>query len=174
MFDLQILGVQYAKPDEFGDFSWMCEQDDFKDALFIFNDNENHHFTDVEGGGNAIMRKYNKYSQLAVPRSAGIPTGCLGEFHCGGYDELNTHVKKQIDDAIQEIKQLIHLHHYPLIIFSCDKNGFLGTGIFKVDPDVLKYITQQIYSLTINPVQNIRIETYSAYRFKNEVIPVIP
>lgn len=174
MFDLQIFGVQYAKPDEFGDFSWMCEQEDFKNALFIFNDNEEHHNTDIEGAGNAVMRKYNKYSQLGIPRSAGIPTGSYGLFHCGGYDELNLHVKTQIDNSIQEIIQLIRTYNYPLLIFSCDKNGLLGTGIFKVDPNVIKYITQQIYSLTINPVQNIRIETYSVHRFKDEVITVEP
>lgn len=126
----------------------MYHQDDYNDVLFIFNDNEEHHNTNRRGAGNAIMRKYNKYnSNLDRPRSAGIPTGTLED---GGYQELNSHVIVQVDNAIEEIKEIIKKYNYNKICYSAEKDGVLGTGIFTVDRSVLEYITTKIKELKNN------------------------
>ena len=125
-----------------GDFNWMIKQPEFDDILFIFNDNEEYHNTNVKGGGNAIIRKYNKYNtKLLKPRSVGIPTGTL---KYGGYNELNEHTKKQIDLAIDEIKEIIIKFNYKKICYSINKNGSFGTSIFDVDEKVKEYILNKI------------------------------
>jgi hypothetical protein len=128
-----------------GDFNWMANQPEYDDILFIFNDNEEYHHTNVIGGGNAIMRQYNKYNdELPKPRSAGIPTGTLV---CGGYDEFTDEIKNIIDESIKEIKEIIIKYNYKKIAYSSNEDGSLATAIFDVDKDVLKYIIQQIYKL---------------------------
>ena len=37
--NIQIYGTHNTK-DTFGDFNWMCNQDEYTYSLFIFNDNE--------------------------------------------------------------------------------------------------------------------------------------
>jgi phosphoribosyl-dephospho-CoA transferase len=123
----------------------MSHQPEFNDSLFIFNDNEEMHNTCTKGIGNAVMRVFNKHSTLEIPKSAGIPTGTLEE---GGYTELNEHTKKIIDDAINEIRELIEKYNYKYIFYSVDKNGKLGTSLFEVDLKVIDYIDQQIKSLS--------------------------
>ena len=127
-----------------GDFSWMIEQDIYNTCLFIFNDNEMHHNTSIRGGGNAAVRPYNKHNKLLPkPRSAGIPTGTIV-----GYDTLSAPVKGVIDSSIEEIKELLRTYKYETVYYSIDsKTGKLGTGIFRVGPDVTDYIDQQINSL---------------------------
>ena len=115
------------------------------DALFIFNDNEEYNQSCVRGGGNAIIRKYNKHSSLDRPRSVGIPTGTLED---GGYEKLTQKVKRIVDNSIEEIKYLLSNFKYKRLFFSSDNNGKLGTKIFVVDENVINYITKQIYSLT--------------------------
>jgi hypothetical protein len=128
-----------------GDFQWMIKQDEYKDILFIFNDNEECHNTNYRGGGNAVIRKYNIYNtKLEKPRSAGIPTGTLEN---GGYKELTDYVKKQIDTSIEEIKKIAKTYEYKKICYSSEKDGILGTGIFNVNRDVLIYITEKIKEL---------------------------
>jgi hypothetical protein len=154
MFNIQLIGVKFVKPNQFGDFNWMCQQDEYSDALFIFNDNEEYHDTCKGGAGNAIMRKYNKYSKLNKPKSAGIPTGTLEH---GGYQSLNVHSIKQIDNAFEEIIELVKVFKYKQIYYSSEPDGKLGTSIFNVDSKVIKYITNILFSLTTNPVQIIKI-----------------
>ena len=56
--------------------------------------------------------------------------------------------KKAIDKTIEEAKEIITKHSYKRVYYSATTpNGILGTSIFKVGDDVLKYITQQIKSL---------------------------
>ena len=123
----------------------MIKKDEYKDVLFIFNDNGEHHDTNRRGGGNAVIRKYNKFNnKLDRPRSAGIPTGTLED---GSYQELNEHVKKQIELSINEIKEIIQIYGYKKIYYSAKKDGVLGTGLFSMNRDVLVYITEKIIEL---------------------------
>jgi hypothetical protein len=139
-----IHGTTFTKTGQYGDFEWMSRQDTYKDSLFIFNDNEEDHATANPGGGNGVMRKYNKHSGLQVPKSAGIPTGKNGQ----GYDSLTESIKDIIQSAIDEITELIQKHKYKHIYYSSDENGLLGSGIFTVHPDVKKFITQLILKLS--------------------------
>lgn len=142
---VKVIGTIYEGRGKLGDFSWMVNQEEYKNSLFIFNDNIECHFRDNAGSGNAIMRKYNRYSKLEIPRSAGIPTGSLSK---DGFTELNDEVKFIVKASIQEIKDLISKYKYDTIYFSKDKNkDLLGTAIFEVNEDVLKYITKKIKKL---------------------------
>jgi hypothetical protein len=80
--DIVVSGKIFNGTGKDGDFGWMILQDQYRDVLFIFNDNVKQ-FTahqndslDPEGcspgGGNAIIRPYQC---LTPPRAAGIPTG---------------------------------------------------------------------------------------------------
>ncbi len=152
---LVLYGTIFSGPGKLGDFNWMCNQPEYVNALFIFNDNEEFHETCRAGGGNAIMRKYNKYNKnLEKPKSAGIPTGTLT---LGGYTQLDAHVIKVVDKAIEEIRELIKNYNYDGIYYAVAPNGKLGTGLFDVGKDVVEYIDGKINSLTKNPVKIIKL-----------------
>jgi len=149
---MQVIPNVYKGFNKEGDFDWMLDQEEYSDILFIFNDNEEYHDTNCRGAGNAVIRKYNKYNtKIPVPRSAGIPTGTLED---GGYQELNDHVKEQVDSAIEEIKEIIKKYSYTKVCYSAEKDGILGTGIFSVNRDVLIYITDKIKELELEFGQN--------------------
>ena len=127
----------------------MIKQPEFARSLFIFNDNETQ-FEDFHhgrlgglsaGGGNAIIRSY----QGTKPqRAAGIPTG-----DHGGYSELSPQVIQTIDRAIQYIRVLLQSGDYNEVVFSYDsKNDTLGTGIFKPQASVKKYIYDGLMKLS--------------------------
>jgi hypothetical protein len=141
---VKVIGTIYEGNNKLGDFNWMIKQAEFKNCLFIFNDNIEHHLSNRKGAGNAIIRQYNKHSNLVKPMSAGIPTGTLSK---GGFDELSEEVKILIDDCIIGIKELIQKYKYDTVYFSADKNGKLGTSIFEVNKDVIDYITEKIMML---------------------------
>jgi hypothetical protein len=142
---MKVTGTIFVKKNEIGDFIWMKDQKEYYNSLFIFNDNTEYHDTNKRGAGNALMRPYNKYNtSLEKPISAGIPTGSLKD---GGFMEFNKEVKKIIDDSFQEIRELIKKYNYSEIIYSTDKDGNLGTNLFEVNKDVIKYITFLIKSL---------------------------
>lgn len=142
---IPIYGIRFSKKDAFGDFNWMCKQPRYKRSLFLFNDNEEKHYTNQVGGGNAIIRKYNLYSGLKHPLAAGIPTGTLRD---GGYTKFDMRVKKIIDDSFLEIKCLLQLLEYDAIYYSVNEKKKLGTNIFKVNQDVLRYIENNIQDLS--------------------------
>ena len=142
---MEIIPIVFKKKGEYGDFDWMIQQFEYDDILFIFNDNEEYHFTNKIGKGNAIIRYYNCHNiKLIKPRSAGIPTG---NFKNKGYKILDTYNKKIIDNSINEIKLIIKKYEYNKVAYSADKNNILGTSLFKVDTDVLHYITNEIIKL---------------------------
>ena len=144
---IQIIGTVFKKSGEYGDFDYMIKSGKYENSLFIFNDNEKHHTTFKEGGGNAIIRKYNKFALPDKPRSAGIVTGQLPIMN-GGYKSFSNETKIKIDMCIDEIKKIITENKYQQIFYSADEeNGLLGTSIFKVNEDVIKYITNQIKNL---------------------------
>lgn len=150
-----VYGSVYTKPNTFGDFKWMLAQPQFKNALFLFNDNlEAFYSTSPSvrcsaGGGNASIRPF----QCTTPKRAmGIPTGSMIS---GGFASLNQvtspfkgTAKDAIDIAITNIRG--YLKSNPSITsvwYSATPNGQLGTGIFSVNPAVAGYITSQIRSL---------------------------
>jgi len=152
--NIPLYGTIYSGPNKLGDFNWMCQQQLYSNALFIFNDNEEFHDTCRQGAGNAVARKYNKYNEkLTKPQSAGIPTGTL-EF--GGYQQLDSHVISVVSNAIGEIKELLSKHKYDGIFYSVGANGKLGTGIFDVNHQVIDYIDEQIKQLSKQPVQLLK------------------
>ena len=153
MFYIQVIGIKFTSRNQYGDFYWMCMQNKYENSLFIFNDNEEYHNTCKKGLGNAIIRIFNKYSKLNKPMSAGIPTGTL---ILGGYDKFTPKVKKTIDNAFEEIIELIKIHNYDTIYFSSELDGKLGTSIFNVNPKVIMYITSRIYKLSFNHIQIVK------------------
>ena len=144
---IEIIGTVFKKKGEYGDFEYMIKSGNYENSLFLFNDNEKNHTSCKEGGGNAIIRKYNKFALPNRPRSAGIVTGQLPIIN-GGYKNFSNETKLKIDMCIEEIKKIINENRYQQVFYSADQeNGLLGTSIFKVNEDVIKYITDQIKSL---------------------------
>lgn len=150
---IQVIGVKYSCSGTFGDFYAMVGRESYEGCLFVFNDNEEHHNTCRPGAGNAIMRQFNKHSNYAIPASAGIPTGTL---KYGGYTNLNTRAKSQIDGAFDEIIDLIKKHKYSRIYYSAELDGMLGTSLFEVNKKVIRYITSRLFDLSYYPVQIIK------------------
>ena len=147
---MKVIGVIFAGGGREGDFNWMIARDQYKDALFVFNDNEEQYiehrdkpedvtgFGCTPGGGNAIVRPYQC---LTPPRSAGIPTG-------PNYNSLTPDVKHIIDEAIATIKRIATKEGYTCIFYSAaNEGGELGTGIFRVGDDVKKYIVTELRKL---------------------------
>jgi hypothetical protein len=148
---VEVIGSQFSKPGETGDFGWMLRQPEYADALFVFNDNEEQfraHRDDPSdphgcagGGGNAVIRPYQCDDP---PRAAGIPTGS----HGAGYSELTPKVQNVIDEAIGAIRNLLATGRYGRVFYSAaNANGDLGTGIFKVADDVRRYVVAELRSL---------------------------
>lgn len=147
---MKVIGIKFEGKDKIGDFEYMNEQNEYVNSLFIFNDNEEYHNTCKRGGGNAVMRKYNKYNTTLVkPKSAGIPTGTLKN---GGYTELNEEIKLTINNSFEEIKELIKTYKYDTIYYSVGEDNKLGTNLFVVDENVIDYIDNLIKSL--NTIDN--------------------
>lgn len=154
MSKVKIVGSKFTRSNVLGDFKWMISNPNFDNCLFIFNDNEEHHQTSVGGGGNAAIRPYNKHNKrISKPRSAGIPTGTLGS---GGYRVLNDHVREVVDQAIQEIMELVQKYNYAEVYYSIadETDPTIGTGIFNVNEEVKQYITQKILNLGELTVSN--------------------
>lgn len=150
----ELIGSVFKGFGKEGDFSWMIKQPEYQKTLFIFNDNTEDHTNYCRGGGNAVMRPFNKYNPEShedgeFPRSAGIPTGDRWGKNAGGFTELDDNVKKIINDSIDEIRELIQKYNYDKVIYSSEKkpNDILGTGIFDVDKEVLEYVTEKIHEL---------------------------
>ena len=133
-----------------GDYLWMSNQPEFARALFVFNDNEEQFDAFVEGkpsgftagGGNAAIRPLRK---LLPPRAAGIPTGTLNG---GGYSALDHHTKEKINQALDVVVKLVKTGDYDQIVVPTSRDGnTLGTGIFKVAPEVCAYVYDRLLVL---------------------------
>ena len=142
---MDIIGIKYNEPNKYGDFNWMINQSEYENVLFIFNDNEEYHYSCRQGRENAIIRKYNRHNKtLKKPHSAGIPTGTL---KYKGYRLLDNRTKQIINSAVNEIIELINKYKYNRIYYSIDDTGKLGTNIFTVNKDVIYYIDDKIKNL---------------------------
>jgi hypothetical protein len=148
---IHVIGSIFAGTGKFGDFGWMIRQQEYADALFVFNDNEEQfraHRDDPDGafgcaagGGNAIIRPYQCKNP---PQAIGIPTGSNGR----GYTALTADVRQTIDDAIGTIQELIATGRYQRLFYSAaNAAGDLGTGIFQVHPDVKHHIAERLKTL---------------------------
>ena len=78
---MQVIGSVFSGAGKDGDFDWMITQDHYKDALFVFNDNEAQYKahrdrpTDLAGagcapgGGTPLFVHINARPRLARPAS---------------------------------------------------------------------------------------------------------
>jgi hypothetical protein len=150
---VQVIGSQFSKLGDYGDFGWMIPQPAYDDALFIFNDNQEQFLAYLEdltpdtygcqkGGGNAGIRPYRCQ---VPPRAAGVPTGVIETM--SGYSKLTPAVKNIIDAALGIIRGTLASGHYERVFFSADDKGELGTGTFRVGDDVKSYIVAELRKL---------------------------
>ena len=138
------MDIFYSKYKNRNDnFELMIRKDEFKDTLFLFNDNTFHHKTNMRGCGNAGIRPFNIYSSLSKPRSAGIITG-----NSEGFSSLDE-CKDIIDKCFDSIQELIDKHGYTSLMYSADSlnNPIIGSGIFEISDEVKSYITRRIYDI---------------------------
>lgn len=151
---IEVIGTVFKKKGTEGDFEWQIKSNLYDNSLFLFNDDEYRNKWKKAGQGNAIIRKYNKYAMPTRPRSVGIVTGKDEK----GYDKLTPEVKKAIDKTIEEAREIINKYSYKKVYYSASTpNGILGTSIFKVGDNVLKYITDQIKTL-----ENISLKSWGS------------
>lgn len=144
----EIVGLVYDGLGKVGDFSWMIQQPEFSNSLFIFYDNDEQHSTAVAGKGTSVIRPYNKYGRyVRKPKSAGIPTGPRNGV---AYETFTRSNSERVNEAVEEIKELILLHRYKTVYYSAEiLNGNIGSGILqdKLDKRAVKYITKKIRDL---------------------------
>jgi hypothetical protein len=142
---MKLLPVKFIRKGEYGDFEFMRDLPGFEKTLFLFNENvESYNMKSVfRGGGNACIRPW---AHEPIPRSFGIPTGSMA---IGGFETLTDDLKDYLSSVFLDLKKVIQDNDYDTVCYSIDTPGSdtLGTSIFKVDPDVLEYITQGILSL---------------------------
>ena len=142
----EVVGVVFKKKGEYGDFGWMIFQEKFRNALFVFNDDEARMNSAHKGGGNACVRPYNYVGYgrngFTFVRSVGIPTGPRRR----GYRDLEEG-KLSIDYGFDILRKVLKQHQYDTIFFSEGKGGLIGCGIFDVPVDVRIYITRCLRGL---------------------------
>lgn len=113
---MKIIESHFRGLDVNGDFNYMIKLPEYKNTLFIFNDDIESINKYNKGKGNAIIRYYNKNNPaIKIPRSAGIPTGT--RIKNLGFKKFDSKTKKYIDDAIENIKELIKQYNYDTIIY---------------------------------------------------------
>jgi len=175
--NIPIYYVVFTGSNQLGDYGYMIKQPEYKNTLFIFNDNKVDHKTFKAGGGNAVIRPYNYYgwrkiSGLTKPLSAGISTGD-GKSN-KGYQHLDKATLDEINLRVNDIRSTYLTKPYDQIIYSgtntknkgfeSDQEDLLGIGIYDVSKTVREYITQQIKCLgdfrgklpTRTPLENIK------------------
>ncbi len=151
---MKLIGIQFTGVKRDGDFAWMIQQPQYAKALFIFNDNVEHHKSSIRGKGSAVIRPFNAIGCPTAPRSFGISTGY--SIASGGFVSFTDTVQFIIDDELEELAQLVARHTYDTIYFSADADGHIGTHLFRVHPDVLAYIedgVRDVVSARENSIQ---------------------
>jgi hypothetical protein len=147
---MEVFGAVFQGLNHYGDFGWMVTQQEYSDAFFVFNDNEEQYLLHRDnpnapqgcsaGGGNASIRPCQCKNP---PRAGGVPTGSKG----GGYTSLTPAIKAIIDEAVASIEKACKTYNFNRLYYNSDGHGSLGTGIFKVGDDVKDYIVQQLKAL---------------------------
>lgn len=141
---VNLIPCVFEKKGEPGDFEYEIEHHFRANALYIFNDNAKDHKSGKPGGGNAIIRKYNRYSGAKKVCAAGVSTGL--SHSKGGFLHLGRKERAIIDSDLLEVRQLLATGKYSEVVYSADPNdsSLLGTGIFYVSEDVKRYIVSQL------------------------------
>ena len=114
-------------------------------SVLVYNDNVTAMVSaDTKpGGGNAVIRPLAHFTPEHTggrPLAVGIPTGDNGR----GFQRLDAAAKHAIDYGLGRLEALVD-QGARRIVYSCEDDGrTLGTGIFKVSPDVKEYIVSKI------------------------------
>lgn len=86
--------------------------------------------------------------------SVGIPTGTL---EYGGYTEFNDECGKIIDNCISKIVTIIKKHNKKRLFYSAkNMSGILCNGIFEINENILKLITNEIHKLTLHNITIVK------------------
>ena len=144
----KVIPTQFTKRNQYGDFKWMIQQEEYQNALFIFNDDIESIASYKNTKGNACIREYNSNNpNIEILQSAGIPTGSRKKKK--GFQKLDSEAQEYIDTALEKIKGLIQKHSYETVFYSADRDGILGSKLFKPCDDVIVYITAKILELEV-------------------------
>ena len=136
-----------ADKEEYGDFNWMIETGDYKNTLFIFDDNVdeyNKNIEEIDDNGLSKIRKYNEFGKYAKISSAGI---IMGSSFNNGFSVFDNNVKNIIDRCISDIKRIIIENNHNEIYFSSDENGNIKPSYYNVNKDIIKYVSERIFLL---------------------------
>lgn len=141
-----IIASIFHTKGEIGDFSWMIQQDLYKDVLFIFNDSIEFTNSYKRGNGNAWIRAHTiNNPEETRPQAANIPVSSI---RTGGFSALDTKTQNYIDESIQKIQTIINNHVYETIYFAAESDNKIATNNYVVASSVRDYITSAIHSLT--------------------------
>lgn len=145
----QLIGVPFVKDGDRldgGDFTVMIQQEQYADALFVFNGNveDDMALPPSRGGGSAVIRPY--MTNEAGMRAASIPTGWSTGI---AFADIDDQTKMVIDLALERICTVVHVRKYQRVLFPCDPDDTtcIGTAIFSLPPRVLKHINSGLQSL---------------------------
>jgi len=172
-----IISIVYDPKNNKTNFEHLIKQNEYKNALFIFNDNVEDFINNSfkVGSGNAIIRPYKK-SLMAY----GIPTGTQRlnfntQTRNVSYTDtkgtlISKNIKEYIDDAINNIIKIINtrsndpVYFVKYLIYSANNDNIeiqlntdtgtkninvknLGNRLFDVHDDIKNYIITQIYNI---------------------------
>lgn len=158
MVRISLIPSVFTEVGQPGDFEWEINtQYRGKTALYIFNDNVADHCSSHPGGGNAVIRPWNRYGFGACTGkavAAGVSTGMSARQ--GGFQKLTEDVRRIIDADLMEICDLLATGEYAELVYSANpgKPELLGTGIFKVCKDVKYYIVSKLCEFAVVPQAN--------------------
>ena len=161
---IRVMGIPFLGKNQRGDFNYMIGQEQYKNALFIYNAN----FIDVtssdpaSGGGSACIQPYT-YKKKERPQAVGIPTGW--STFTGGFQTLNVYTKNAIECGFGHAQCILQNHpDLDLVIFSCDKNNVksIGQNIFTFPESIVNLINTKLYALanarSMPPVTHAQFE----------------
>lgn len=154
-----------------GDFQWEIEVHYRHRALYVFNDNVEDHRSWLPGGGNAVIRPYNRYNTLGLEIvAAGVSTGRSSSQ--GGFGMLTDEVRRFIDDDLSEIGDMLTTGQYKQVVYSAhpDDPNIIGTGIFEVCLAVKRYIVAELrttlgcLSFELGPFEKLQLGPFEKLR----------
>jgi len=134
--------VLYLKGgEEYGDFEMMINKPEYKNSLFVFNDN----VQKKGNGGTAVIR--------GNPKAVGIPTGYNSSSPDPGYRGFSSFKegKENINKAFGDMEDKLGNNYYDKIYYSADaETGNLGIRIFKesIGVDVAPKITEKLRQIS--------------------------
>ena len=155
--ELIVEAVAYAGNNRHGDYRWQLRDEQlvtYGKALHVYNENMYQQTDKTDhwpGAGNACARPYRQHG-----RAIGMPTGYAGGFQsltelCEGPGFRCT-AKEGIDTAADEIVEQVcdNPDRYDRIYYcknAGDEEELIGMGVFHIEDDVRRYITEKLRSL---------------------------